>query len=118
MTEQTVPPRLIVYINSDRMGQGDDDLGQNLIATFLETATNFVGDISHILLVNSGVKLACTGSAALESMKMLANAGVTILACGTCLKHFQLMEKIEAGAPSNMFTILDLVSKSEKVLTP
>ena len=110
--------KMVVYINSDRMGNGDDELGMKLINIFIATLADFVPDVSHITLVNSGVRLVCKESPALENMKMLENAGVEILSCGTCLDHFDLQEALEVGSRSNMFTILEAISKAEKVLTP
>ncbi|MCA1765730.1 MAG: hypothetical protein LC633_05720 [Desulfobulbaceae bacterium] len=45
------------------MGRGDDELGANLLAIYLDTLSNFARQLSHVILVNSGVKLACRGSA-------------------------------------------------------
>lgn len=110
--------KTIVYINSEFMGSGDDVLGELLMGNFLSTMGDFVNDISHILLVNSGVKLVCEGSDKLYMMKMLEESGVDILSCGTCLNHFQMKDSIKAGKTSNMFSILEVITSADKVLTP
>lgn len=118
MTLESRSDKMVIYLNSDCMGRGDDDLGRGLLDTFLGTLADFVPQVSHILLVNAGVKLICEGSPALENMGMLEGGGVRILACGTCLAHYNLKEKVKVGSVSNMFSILEVLSDAEKVLTP
>ncbi len=109
---------IAIYINSETMGRGDDELGARLMGAYMETLTNFATQISHILLVNSGVKLACAGSPVLDHLQSLAEIDIKILSCGVCLKHYDLTDKLQAGEVSNMYTILDSMAKSSKVLSP
>ena len=69
-----------------------------------------------MILVNSGVKLACEGSPALEDLQTLASQGVEILACGTCLNYFELKEKLRAGRVSNMYEILSALCQAGKTV--
>jgi hypothetical protein len=46
--------------------------------------------VSHIALVNSGVRLACADPPVLDHMKTLEESGISILSCGTCIVHFGL----------------------------
>lgn len=110
--------QLTVYINSAILGKGDDTLGANLMGVYLDTLSNFASDISHVILVNSGVKLACQGSAVLEQLQNLAGMGISILSCGTCLNFFELKDQLEAGSVSNMFDIIEAMKNSGKVLSP
>ncbi len=109
---------LTVYINSELMGKGDDELGKVLMGAYMETLTNFAGQITHIMLVNSGVKLACEGSAVLDLMKELEGMDIEILSCGTCLNFFDIKDSLSVGVVSNMFTIVDVLSRSDKILSP
>jgi hypothetical protein len=59
--------QMVVYLNSAVLGRGDDELGGNPLAIYLDTLGDFARDISHVILVNSGVKLACNGSPVLEA---------------------------------------------------
>ncbi len=110
--------KTVLYINSENLGRGDDELGRNLLVVYLETFLHFGRDISHVLLINSGVKLACEGSEALYVLMELAGMDVKIMACGTCLKHFGLTDRIRAGSVSNMFAIQEALLGAEKVLSP
>ena len=108
----------VIYINSELMGSGDEKLGDILMSTFLSTLGDFVKEVSHILLVNEGVKLACEGSDKADSLVLLEEAGIEILSCGTCINHFNLTDKVKAGKVSNMFTILQVLTSAERTLTP
>jgi selenium metabolism protein YedF len=108
----------VVYLNSTRMGRGDDSLGEKLLAVFLDTLGNFAPRVSHLVLVNGGVKLACAGSPVLEQLQNLASTGVVILSCGTCLNHFVIADRLQAGKVSNMMEIVEVLSGSARVITP
>jgi len=64
------------------------------------------------------VKLTVEDSAVLDSIRNLENGGVQILSCGTCLNHFGLKEKLEVGEVSNMYAIIEAISKGQKVMMP
>ncbi len=74
--------------------------------------------MTHILLVNSAVTLACQGSPVLESLTGLAGMGIKILACGTCLRHLGLTETLTVGEVSNMVAIVGAMTATTKVLSP
>ena len=109
---------IFVYVSSDKMGRGDDKLGDILMAAYFETLAHFARDITHIALVNSGVKLAIEGSPVVDHIKSLEQMGVEVLCCGTCLNHFNIKDKLAAGVVSNMFSILDAQTKAGKILSP
>lgn len=108
----------LVLITSDTMGHGDDYLGSQLMQNFLDTLPEMGEDLWRIILINSGVKLAISGSPTLEKLRRLEDSGVSILVCGTCLTHFGLLEQNEVGEATNMLdvvTSLELASKVIKV---
>jgi len=71
-----------------------------------------------VIFYNSGVKLAVEGSEVLEDLKTLADAGVEIVACGTCLEFYQLKEKLAVGKIVNMLDIVERQAKATKVVKP
>ena len=107
---------LVFFIDSDSMGRGSEELGGILMRAFLHTLGE--GDLKpqKMILVNSGVRLACEGSPALEDLQTAASQGVEILACGTCLNYFELKEKLCAGRVSNMYEILNTLSQAGKTV--
>jgi len=96
---------VVVAVSSAVMGSGDDTLGSVLMKSFLHTLTEADQVPDTVLLFNSGVKLAVQGSEVLEDLKALADAGVRILSCGTCLSFFEIKEKLAVGAITNMYDI-------------
>jgi hypothetical protein len=69
-----------------------------------------------IIFVNSGVKLVVEGSAVLEDLHALADRGIEILACGTCLGYYQLTDQIAVGEISNMYTIAETMLGAGRVV--
>ena len=110
--------RIVVHISSEVMGRGDDGLGARLMAAYFDTLAQFAENITHVTLVNSGVKLIATGSPVLAEAQELEKLGVQFVACGVCLKHFGLEDKIEVGLISNMYSILAAQKEADLILRP
>ena len=102
-------------IQSESMGRGDEELGKVLTTNFLRILGESENRPSTIFLLNSGVKLACTGSAVLGHLKKLDQQGVEIFACSTCLDYFELKDKIVVGKPSTMGKAIQLMMNSETI---
>jgi selenium metabolism protein YedF len=107
----------VLMIKSDCMGVGEDELGAKLIKAFFLKLAAAETKPDVIVFYNTGVKLVCNGSEVLDSLELLAQAGVDLPACGTCLAHFELTDKLRVGRRSNMQEIVDLLMKSERVIT-
>lgn len=108
----------VVYISSETMGRGDDDLGAKLLGVFLDTLSQFGEEISHVIFVNAAVKLVAEGSPLLDQLRQLEQVDVQLLACGTCLNHFNLKDKVAVGSISNMYAIIETLSKAERTICP
>lgn len=98
-----------VFIPSDRIGSGDDELGALLMRGFLSALAEASPLPGRVILMNGGVRLAAEGSAALTGLAKLAELGVEILACGTCLDFYKIKDKLAVGRVSNMFEISGLL---------
>ena len=101
-----IGPRVVV-VPSQVMGHGDDELGEVLVKAFVFALTQQDDLPDSILFYNGGVKLTCEGSPVLDDLNKLANAGVEILSCGTCLKHYGIEEKLAVGSVTNMYVIVE-----------
>lgn len=108
----------IVYIASNCMGKGSDELGEVLMRNFIFTLAQCQEHPSTILFVNSGVKLTCTGSAVLEALQLLADAGVTICSCGLCLEFFSLQQHLQIGQISNMLETVEAMQQAGRIIQP
>lgn len=106
-----------VFISSDKMGTGNDELGNVLIKGFVYTLTETKPYPKNILLVNSGIKLSTENEATVENLKILEEAGVEILSCGTCLDYYGLKDNLQVGSMTNMYTIVDILKKSSNTIS-
>lgn len=109
--------KIMVMVAADRMGRGDDTLGSKLMVNFIKTLKEMGDELWRLVFVNSGVKLTITGAAPLADLEDLEAAGVTILVCGTCLDHFQLLEQKQVGETTNMLDIVTAMQLADKVVT-
>ena len=108
----------VVCIKSDKMGIGDDELGGILIKGFVNTLKEVSPLPSKIVFYNSGVKLTVEDSPLHDSLRELEGLGVEIIICGTCADFFKLKEKIKTGTISNMYNILETLTKAGKTIFP
>jgi selenium metabolism protein YedF len=109
--------RILVFVRSNTLGQGDDALGAGLMKNFLLTLKDMGPELWRLVLVNAGVKLSCEGAETLLALKDLEAAGAGILVCGTCLNHFGLLEKKQTGETTNMLDIVTSMQAASKVIT-
>lgn len=108
----------VIYIASDKMGEGPDDLGGILIKAFINTIRDIKPLPSHVVFVNSGVLITSTEGPLIDSLNELESMGITILSCGTCLNFFERAEQLKVGIISNMFDILDTLTNASGVVAP
>jgi selenium metabolism protein YedF len=108
----------IIYIDSSRMGSGDERLGRILMKAFLKTLPELESLPKSIIFLNDGVLLTTTDSPEIATIKALEASGCTILVCGTCLDFYHLKDKLGVGQVSNMFEIATLMTGHDKVVRP
>lgn len=106
----------IFFIDSDKIGQGPEELGKILARSFWQTLAQMEKLPQKIIFINKGVKLACQGSEVLEDLKELAAQGVEILCCGTCLDYLGVKKDLQVGRVSNMYEILSSITTAERVI--
>ncbi len=81
----------VVVLGSDQMGTGDSELGRVLMKSFIY---------------------------ALTDLRKLAERGVEILSCGTCLNFFNLTEQLGVGAVTNMYEIVQSQMAAGRIVRP
>lgn len=86
-----------VFICTDRLGRGNDELGGILMKNFVYSLARNEAQPKAVMLMNEGVRLACEGSNSLADLRLLAEAGVPVKACGTCLDFLGLTDKLVVG---------------------
>jgi len=108
----------VVAIGSDRMGEGDPQLGAILMKGFLNALPEQPVLPTHLIFYNSGVKLTTKDSGVISSIKELEAGGVDILVCGTCIDFYELKDQLGAGRISDMFTLTEIMAKTGHVVKP
>jgi selenium metabolism protein YedF len=108
----------VVVISSATMGSGDDELGTTLMKGFIFALTQQDQLPKTVLFYNGGVRLTCEGSSSLDDLRALSEAGVDILSCGTCLKHYGLTDQLAVGDVTNMYVIAEKQLQASVVVRP
>jgi len=106
----------VLLLGSEGMGRGDYGLGLTILGNFLKTLVANPLRPDKIVCWNAGVKLLTQDSPVVGVLQDLEGIGVEILACKTCVEHFDLQERLQAGEISTMPIISDLLMRSD-VLT-
>ncbi|MEJ2542614.1 MAG: sulfurtransferase-like selenium metabolism protein YedF [Calditrichaceae bacterium] len=106
----------VLVISNEVLGHGDNELGSILIRSFLHTLSEAENLPETIIFYNTAVKLISKESVVLDDLNSIQKSGVKILACGTCLGHFNLKEQLAVGEISNMYDITDTMLNASKVI--
>ncbi len=115
--ERTAEQQILVMITTDRLGSGDDELGQKLMIAYLKTLKEMEQELWQIIFLNGGVKLTIESSPVLQELQEYEKSGTIILACGTCLEHFDLISEKKVGSTTNMLDIITATELADKVIT-
>lgn len=114
---QPEPRSMVVVFASDRMGEGDAELGAILMRAFGQTLVQMEAP-KKLLFYNRGIFLALNDSPILAELKGLEEMGVELLVCGTCLDFYKVKERLAVGKVSNMFSILEAQMQAGRIIKP
>lgn len=112
-TENTV-----VAITSATMGTGSDELGKLLMKGFIYALSQQEQLPKSIVFYNGGASIPTESSVSLEDLKAMEAQGVEIYTCGTCLDFYGLKDKLAVGSVTNMYSIVELLSKATHIIRP
>lgn len=118
VTKKDEEGSLVVAIASDKMGEGNDDLGKVLIKGFIYALTQLDRLPDTVLFYNGGATLTCEGSDSLEDLRALKEEGVQILTCGTCLDYYKMKDKLAVGEVTNMYSIVETLASADRIVRP
>lgn len=107
-----------IVIDSDEMGKGDEKLSKTLMKGFIYTLTEMENLPKTIIFYNKGVLLVTEESESSQDIKKLFEMGVEIFTCGACVNFYGLTDKIKIGTITNMYNIIDIQMKSNKIIKP
>lgn len=106
----------LLYLNSDRLGVGDDALGRKLLKSFLTEVLASEHRPDMVGCVNSAVQLTTEGSPVLEELRALAARGARIASCGTCLDALGLRDKLLVGEVGKMEQVVQVLFTADRVI--
>lgn len=114
--EATTTGGVVVFITTDKLGEGDERLGTILMKAFLNTLHDSEPKPEKVIFINNGVKLSTEGSEMLDSLGALAEDGVQIISCGTCLTYYDILDKLKIGIVGNMYDIVNVLLEAGKII--
>ncbi|MCD4706287.1 MAG: sulfurtransferase-like selenium metabolism protein YedF [Candidatus Sabulitectum sp.] len=108
--------KLVVSVPHETFGSGGDrELEEVLCRMYFHTLTEMDEGVPNTLVFyDSGVFLTSQKSPVLDDLEILEGNGVSILVCGTCLKHYGIVEKHAVGTISNMHEIAVELGSAER----
>jgi selenium metabolism protein YedF len=108
----------IVVVTSDKMGDGDSDLGQLLMTNFIKAIKDLDKLPRKMVFYNKGVTLVTKNSPLIDHLTDLEKMGVELLLCATCVNHYGLSDIYGAGILSNMYTIAEVMASAGNIVRP
>lgn len=114
--QENRPTEVSILVKSDLFGDGDPELGQVLMKSFLYTL-NETANIKYVVFMNRGVLLTVAGSPVLDQLQALQDLGVSLLSCGTCLDFYNKKDKLAVGTITNMYNAMEILTSTPRNLT-
>jgi selenium metabolism protein YedF len=108
----------IIVFSSDKMGEGDEELGHLLMTNFIKAIKELETLPKTMVFYNNGVKLGTVNSPVSEHLKEIEKMGVGLLFCATCIKYYSIEEKMKTGSLSNMYEIAQVMASAEHIIKP
>lgn len=105
------------WFTSDTLGTGDEELGRLLMRNFIYSLARQEAKPARLMFMNGGVRLVCEGSASLDDIAAMAEAGVVVKACGTCLDFLGLKENLAVGEVGDMAGSAAVLAGDSDVVT-
>ena len=92
----------VYWVLNDTLGGGDPELGKLLMEKYLYALARADEKPAKLIFMNAGIHLTCEGSPVLDDLKLLAEKGVAISTCGTCLDFYKKRDQLAVGVAGNM----------------
>ncbi len=108
----------VVVLSADTMGSGDEALGKKLMKAFLFALTSQDEAPDKVICYNRGAFLTTQDPDTIKDLRSLEEAGTVVMTCGTCLDYYGLKEQLQVGIVSNMYDIVEALTKASAVIRP
>lgn len=107
--------KLLIVITSHIIGS-DETLGRILMKAFFETMIATKIKPNTLFLMNTAVRLSTVDDEFVEILKKLEKMDVEIFTCGTCLKYFNLEDKLRVGFRGTTNHFVEGIADFEKTV--
>lgn len=108
--------KIAIMIATDVMGTGSEELGRNLMKSYLYSLTEADVKPETMMFLNKGVYLTTAESPVLELIRQLEENGVEILSCGACLDFYKLKDELAVGNVTNMYSNVELMHEADSTI--
>lgn len=115
---QPAKSNYVVSIQNNKLGFGDDKLGEILLKAFINTLPEISVQPKSLVFMNAGIFMALKDSPVIDTLVKLEKSGIKILVCGTCLDFYGKKENVGVGIISNMYDIMEELTAAGSVVYP
>ncbi len=105
----------VIYVADNKIGT-TEDLGKLLLRAFIATIKEADEIPNKIIFVNKGVEVTCDCEDAILDLKELAEMGVEIYSCGTCLNYFGKIDSLGVGKIGNAYDTMNALQTADSVI--
>ena len=106
----------VLLVTRGGMGDAPEELQHKLATTYFRLLAENDMLPGAICFYTEGVKLVCAGSPVLDWLRALAEKGVHLIVCSTCLEFYGLKEQVEVGIVGGMTDIIETQWRADKVI--
>jgi len=107
----------VMIISHNGLGHAEPELSHRLMVNYLKLLRETNHLPAAMGFMTEGVKLLVEESPVLEQLRALEKAGVILLACGTCLNYYGIMDHLKVGIIGHMSDIIDMQFKADKLVS-
>lgn len=105
----------VILVSSDQLGKGDKELGEGVLETFFTLLKQREDLPAAVFFMNRGIFTLTDESFVSVHLKEMEEKGVDILACKTCVDHYEVESKLAAGKISGMAHFIELAAQYEVI---
>lgn len=99
------------------MGDAEPELQLKLMTTYFKLLDENNLLPAAICFYTNGVHLVIDGSPVLDQLKSLEAKGVRLILCNTCLKYYNLADRVQVGIVGGMTDIIEAQRLASKVIS-
>ena len=107
----------MVLIKSPGFGEGEPDLGEKLMQSFMQMLLEADSIPDRMVFMNTGIFLTTEGSALVDLIRKFADKETEVLTCSTCLAYYNRESKLAVGQTTNMKDTVGALLNYRRVIT-